>query len=591
METPDISNSARPQVLAADHPTATIENPTRATGANKIKIHPSNIDGILPAWLAPPGVLRATIDLGLVNSDDFIVSLAHSSETTLFERQIRVEGFQLITSQRTENTLDKVAATLLRGFLSTQCESASGDDEILTRFGFRTSKVANDRLAFIERLVALQLIIRRCLELHATATGGIIPLFGYPSPAAYNTTDWDQLLADSEEPGAASPQKKSAVQQITEVEANADATAAATAATVNSQMVEQIAQTMARLEAALRAQSDKVDELERAAKRPRVDTGESAFLPSLPSNPNPAYAPGTLPAIDPGMVADAERRRISNIITQQPEIDPASSVNRMVVAEVATKFRAHQRITAEYVYSVTCTADQTKKLNFTSDGAGGIQMDQVDTSRRKISTYFHLEQITKSVIDTLSSIHEYRDAGHKLQQSFPLTIARAHAKYRDNVSLTTAYWNRHFNAWATGLQVSGENFSLKFNQDFWDEVKDDAHIATDNGRDQDSKTKAFKDLQRQLKNLSKGRSGGTGDLRSDIVGDKQSGNAAGPRGPIVMDTAHINADMRSSKCINFKSGRKCMVHDQQGRCVFSHEGITFGEDPSAARKRYDANTK
>lgn len=101
----------------------------------------------------------------------------------------------------------------------------------------------------------------------------------------------------------------------------------------------------------------------------------------------------------------------------------------MVVTEVATKFKTHHRITAEYVYSVTCTADQTKKLSFTSDGAGGIQMDQVDTSSRKIKSYYHIEQVTRSVIDTISSMPEYRDTAFKLQQFFPMTIARAHAKF------------------------------------------------------------------------------------------------------------------------------------------------------------------
>lgn len=580
MQAIDVTSSARPPELAVDHPTAAIENPSRATGADKIKIHPANIDGILPEWLKPPGVLRATIDLGLAKPDEFIASLAHPSETTLFDRQVRVEGFQLLTSQRTESTLDKIAATLLRGFLREQCESATGDDEILTRFGFRTAKVSDDRLAFIERLIALQLVVRRCLELHAATSHGSIPLFGYASATAYNTTDWDALLSASEKPGTASPQKKTTTQQIAEVEATADAAVITTPTTGNTQAIEQIAQAMARIESANKRLHNKVDELERAAKRPRVDTGNTG--PKLPA-PHPSYIPSTLPALDPGAASDIEKRRITRIITEQPEINPACSVNRMVVPEVATKFRAHQRVTAEYVYSVTCTADQTKKLNFTSDGAGGIQMDQVDTSRRKITSYFHIEQITKSVIDTLASMHEYRDAGHKLQQAFPLTIARAHAKFQNNVALTAAYWNRHFNAWATGLHVSGENYSLRFNQDFWDEVKDDSRIATDHSRDQDTKSKAYKDLQRQLKNLTRDRS--NRNDQSEGTG-KQAAATAGQRGPLTLEDDQITDDMRASPCINFKSGRRCMVRDTQGSCVFSHEGFTFGEDPGAARKRW-----
>ena len=308
--------------------------------------------------------------------------------------------------------------------------------------------------------------------------------------------------------------------------------------------------------------------------------------------PHFAYTPGTLPALGQGVASDNEKRRITRILTEQPEIDPACSVNRMVVAEVATKFRAHQRVTAEYVYSITCTADQTKKLNFTSDGAGGIQMDQVDTSRRKITSYFHIEQITKSVIDTLASMHEYRDAGHKLQQAFPLTIARAHAKFQNNVALTTAHWNRHLNAWATGLHVSGENYSLRFNQEFWDEVKDDARIATDHSRDQDTKSKAYKDLQRQLKNLTRDRSDRSNRNDHSESTGKQAAATAAPRGPLTLEDDQITDDMGASPCINFKSGRKCMVRNSQGRCVFSHEGLTFGQDPGAARKRWlDQNAK
>ena len=158
------------------------------------------------------------MDLILKDGDRLITSLSHPSEKPLHDRQVRVDGHQAITSVRTESTLDKIAAALLRGFMRDQCD-AKGDDEILTRFGFRVLAVADNKLKFIERLVALQLIIRRCLELHETAGGDPLPTFGFDTPDAYNCADWNRLLSDSETPGTASPQKKTAAQQIAEVEA------------------------------------------------------------------------------------------------------------------------------------------------------------------------------------------------------------------------------------------------------------------------------------------------------------------------------------------------------------------------------------
>ena len=578
MQTPDVSNAARPPPLREDYPTANMEYPERASGQAKIKIHHTNIDGILPPWLEPPGVLRAMLDLVLADDGGHTSSLSHPSEKTLYERQVRVEGYQIITSVRTESTLDKIAATLLRGFAHSLCADALNDDEVLTRFGFRAPRVEDKKINFIERLIALQLIIRRCLELHEVSGGEPLPLFGFRNPTDYNKADWDRLLSDSESPGTASPQKKTTTQQIAEVEATFDSAASATQATANTAMLEQVAQTIARLEDANKRLRDDLDEFRRAAKRPRTETGKQ----TSPA-PHPSCTPATLPATPPTTATDTEKLRVTRILTELPEIDPATSVNRMVVAEVATKFKAHQRITAEYVYSVTCTADQTKKLNFTSDGAGGIQMDQVETSTRKIKSHYHIEQVTKSVIDTLSSMAEHRDAAFKLQQSFPITTARAHAKYQNDVTLTTAYWNRHFNAWATGLLVSGENFSLRFSQDFWDDVKDEARIAADTSRDADNKNKALKDLQRQLRNLTREKNG-----RSDAndTSGKPPAAAPGQRGPLTLSDDQITADMRTSFCVNFKAGRRCMVRDSHGKCVFSHDGITFGEDPGAARKRW-----
>ena len=210
-------------------------------------------------------------------------------------------------------------------------------------------------------------------------------------------------------------------------------------------------------------------------------------------------------------------------------------------------------------------------------------MDQVDTSNRKIKTHHHIEQVTRSVIDTISSMAERRDAAFKLQQFFPLTTARAHAKFQNDVPLTTACWNRHFNAWAHGLLASGENFSLRFSQDYWDEVKDDARITADTSRDSDNRNKALKDLQRQLKNLTRDKNSRADS--GDTTG-KSSTATSGPRVPITLGDAEITADMRTASCINFKAGRRCMVRDSQGKCVFSHEGLTFGEDPGAARKRW-----
>lgn len=89
--------------------------------------------------------------------------------------------------------------------------------------------------------------------------------------------------------------------------------------------------------------------------------------------------------------------------------------------------------------------------------------------------------------------------------------------------------------------MTGENFSLCFSQDFWEEVRDDARIAVNLSRDSDNKNKVLKDMQRQLKNLTRDKGGRT--ETSDTTAKPQA-TGPGQRGPITLNESEITADMR-----------------------------------------------
>ena len=220
MQSNYVTNATRP-LLPETHPMAAGgdadgcgDNGVRKTATNKIVIPGGSLADYVPHWLRPHGVGRAVIDYVIKNKEVF-QRLAHENETTTARRQVAMHGCSKITNRTTERDLDAMAVDLIkRSFPASVIHLSSNDDEILTYFGFRSGPCMPDahgaRGAFVERIVALQLIVRRGVEVNKNvvdSNGTYNTLDNFPlyilSVPAYNGFDWDAALGSVEPPGTA----------------------------------------------------------------------------------------------------------------------------------------------------------------------------------------------------------------------------------------------------------------------------------------------------------------------------------------------------------------------------------------------------
>ena len=140
----------------------------RKTGKSKLAIPLGKLTDYLGTWAKYPGVLRALLDYVLTTAGA-TGELSAGTETTTMQRQIAVAGENKITSRTSEAKLDKLTASLIRRALGYMTDTT--DDALLTALGFRTAR-CETKLDFIERLVVLQLILRRGMEFKAANAWG-----------------------------------------------------------------------------------------------------------------------------------------------------------------------------------------------------------------------------------------------------------------------------------------------------------------------------------------------------------------------------------------------------------------------------------
>ena len=197
--------------LPPDHPVTDEKNiGLRLTGAGKLKIPEGPLEQCVADWLSHSGAITMILDdLVLEESEAMRESLAHPDEKNLFEWQIEAEGRSIIRNQK-ERCLDKAAVDLLRrAFLALYGDVGETTDAILTHAGFQSGACANPqgaRNAFLLRLVCLQLIIRRGIEISILQAGQQgeqrFPLF-LCSLEAWNDFNWITAGAQLPPPGTA----------------------------------------------------------------------------------------------------------------------------------------------------------------------------------------------------------------------------------------------------------------------------------------------------------------------------------------------------------------------------------------------------
>ena len=590
---PFITSDTRPLVPED----ATTWDPTsqpRDVGADKIKVPK---DGDLSVYLGDyaqhPGVLTVLLD-DLVRTPAMITKLAHPSETTTMERQIKVEGFQLISASTSERTLDKITHSLITRLAPNVCKNEK-IDAILTAFGFR-SDFCDDKLGYIDRLVALQLIVRAGIEVHRRQTTAgntiiAIPLIGYTA-SDFNTMDWDARLTGKPAPGTETPQKRSEGDQIVALEAAAAAKAVPEPKPQepNPEMLQQLSQAITELRSEIKTIAATVQGRGGDGQAPFKRVRFSADPPAAQGTNTPAFSldtpftpPHTIPGADKQAPPNAEEIDVSAVL-QLDEVDPDDSVNSMVIPEVAALFVQRKRITAEHIHSITCTQEQDRRLDISQTDNGTYQVTSSTTSARKIRTFGDLLKVTNYLIDSIYSVQP--EAGFKLRQVFVNTIFEAHEAMGSDIAKSVAYWNAHVQSWIKNIKV-GINTKLKYSKGLADEVSREftRQRATDRST-QDDNT-ALRTLTRQVQSLVGKKSGGGGGGGG---GGSGGGGGGGTRAPKVL-TGMIPDSMRNDDCVSFLAGRDCKFVDSNGVCVFKHEGLVKGSDPDAPRKRFEASKK
>ena len=160
--------------LDNDHPTTDLDDVgLRRIGKAKIKIPKGPLDRFVGDHLSIPGVLaRVRDDLTAEEHEDVREALAAESEATNFHRQVEATGAALIKNQREQWLDDRAVSLLRRAFPSLYGDRDEDPDAILTHAGFRSGDCKPGqpgvRDAFVLRLICLQLVIRRGIEIRET---------------------------------------------------------------------------------------------------------------------------------------------------------------------------------------------------------------------------------------------------------------------------------------------------------------------------------------------------------------------------------------------------------------------------------------
>ena len=548
----------------------------RLTGARKLKIPLGPLTQYVPNWLSHSGAITMILDdLVLEESEAMRESLAHPDERTLSEWQIEVEGRSLVRNQK-ERCLDKVAVDLLRrAFPALYGHESETTDAILTHAGFRSGDCANPqgaRNAFLLRLVCLQLIIRRGIEIFALQAEQQgeqrFPLFIY-SIDNWNDFNWDTAGAQLPPPGTAVKQPTSPAAQD-----DAKKTRKRLLSELNRDEAPADAAEIARLKAIIADKDSRISDLGRSnqqdgdrSRRPR--SGEANGM--LPCTEHTTYMLSGMPTVlpNPNTVPGLASAVVANVIAGI-EVDPADAVNSQVVSEVVGKFNRGDTLTAEYIHSLICPADKKAVLTVDNDRTGeGFTMSSATASTRKMDQMHQLFTVTDHLADSVASVHP--TLGIKIRQKFYTAIRRVERRCNSDVPMVIAYWNRHVNAWIKGLHTS-VNVSLNYSRDYADAVQEDMEHSRQSGARKDEQARQIKDLQSKYKRLKS----------QDGAG---AGGGGGGGGGIKKKTAK-SAASSSADCVNFLSGKDCKIIDDDGICIFNHDGLTKGSDPDACTKRF-----
>ena len=557
----------------------------RKTGNGKIKIPKGPLTGFVAHWLNPNGCMRVFLDYAL-EFDGITKRLGHNDETTTKDRQVVVDGNSKISQRTKEADLDALAIDLLtRGFPATAAALGGNGDGILTYFGFRKPNAsdATRRADFVDRLVALQLIIRRGIEIRADMDGAgtaddQFPLFA-TSADSYNSCDWDKTLATAEPPGTATKQKLDPAQQdAAALQRNGPAIRMDSLAEVPGPVdTTAMAAMMATIERLTKESARQHEEIQ-TMKRRRID-GPPGTTPAAPIEPAPpasflpthaipnSVEPNTAPHLD-----DVGATAILN----QPEIDPADSVDIEVVPEIVARCKAFTTVTAECIHGITCQVGQAAGFEMTQAADGTHKIVAATSSSRKIGSIWELHAVTGKLIASVSTVHP--TVGLKMRAQLPDAVFRAHRNFKSNLSKTIMYWNRHVNQWIQGMKT-GSNKSLKYSPGLATVVCEDYDMTRGEAADTDKTKAAFTDMRNEIKNLKR-------SLQS-----KQSGSGTSHRPTNTATTGPRTATRTdaSSKqpCANHLAGRPCAILDKDdGKCIFDHAG-DHGSDPEAAKTRFN----
>ena len=566
---PNITNGNRPAYEAGGG-TLAPSLPGRKTGRNKLTIPIGKLTQYLGDWAKPPGVLRALLDL-VLDTEGATAVLGAETETTTMQRQILVAGENKMTSRTSEAKLDKLAASLMRRALDHEPEIT--DDALLTALGFRTA-VCETKLDFIERLVALQLVLRRGLEFRSTNPETTdIPMFGF-SVHMYNAYDWDASLATAEAANVASPQKKSTAKQLEDMEADIDDDVddnniGNKPAASNDDMVASIKKIMDGFADRLKAVEKHAEDEEPKAKKRRTDDGGTFDLDTHTTHTHFAPQPNLPSAED----TTTDPERTADAIFQQVEADPGESVNADVIPEVAKKYKQHSRITVATVFSYICSSDLAQRFQITQADDGNIELARTTTSSRKVATFYELTQVTDATIDSIYSVEAC--AGFKLRQYFVQTINTAHRNLGNDLAMTIACWNAHMFQWIKGLN-DGVNTKLKCSTIIEREVRAEFTALRRHDKVKTDEATNLKDIMRQIAKNGNNKNGGGPNVRWE-------GSAK-----LINDPPQ---SMRDADCLAYLAGKDCRFVDSSGNCPFNHTGLTKGSDPAAQKNHYEKNKK
>ena len=566
---PYVTNDTR-LILEDDHPVVGNENTgLRKAGQSKLEIPNGPLAKYVPEWLATSGVLRHLLDaLTAEEGEAMLESFAHPDEKTTEARQVRLEGQSLVKNQR-EHWLEKRAvAVLVRAFPDIY-RADEDPDGVLTHAGFRAGTcepgLPGARNAFVLRFVALQLVIRRGMEIYelldAQQGETRFPLFGY-TVTSYNETLWDAELTGAEPPGTATKQTLSKHQQR---ERKRQREPPVYDGDNGNQPDFKALYEAIKAKYEQRAHLDWPSPAQPPAKRARTNPGKTRT--PHPNMPSLALTGATL-----GKRTTTLSRDDACDVLQRGEVDPCDCVDARVWPEIVTKFTTGATITAAYIHGLICPQDQQQTLSVVDATDGnGFTIATGNTSARKIKNIYDILAVNNAFIDSVASVQP--ELGTKLRQVFPTTVHRAERRFNGDTPKTVACWDRHVAGWMKGLSA-GANISLAHSKGYADLIDDEMTATRADTKKDDAFSAQVKQLQRQTKQLQ--RNGGGGGNAGG--GNTGSGNS---------NRAKSFPNATDQDCVNFLAGKDCKILDADGKCIFNHDGLVKGSDPDAINKRYN----